>query len=393
MTHSSEGPLVFIVAGENSGDALGASLMQALSTKMQDRIRYSGIGGPEMIEAGLYSQFPMEDLAVMGVFEVVPRLPLLLRRIKETALAIERLNPDVLVTIDAPDFCFRVIKKLRSRGVNIPVVHYVAPSVWAWRPGRAKKVAGFLDHLMCLLPFEPPYFEREGLDATFVGHPIVSSRMADGHGAQFLDRHNIPYTAPVITVLPGSRMGEVSRLMDVFGETVQKLNAQFPGLTVLVPAVPHLANHVRQSVQDWPARTIVVDPMDKADAYSASCAALAASGTVTLELAMAGLPQVIAYRLNSLTAMLGKMLIKTPYVNLINICLRREAIPEYLQENCTADNLAREMARLMGDGTARNTQRIAAAEALTQLGLGGPPPGERAADVVLSMINHDDKEA
>jgi len=386
MSGEKRTPVVFLVAGENSGDALGASLMQGLTAKLDGNVRFAGVGGPEMTAAGLQSFFPMQDLAVMGVFEVLPRLPSLLRRMSQTAAEVERIMPDVMVTIDAPDFCFRVIKKIKARGIKIPVVHYVAPSVWAWRPGRAAKVAKFLDHLMCLLPFEPPYFEREGLDATFVGHPVVTSKLDVGQGRAFRDRHGIAPETFVISVLPGSRMGEVTRLLEVFKETVTRLAAQTPDLTVLIPAVPHLIDHVRDTVQDWPVRTLVVAPEDKADAYSASGVALAASGTVTLELAMAGLPQVIGYRVNPLTAFVGKFLIKTPFANLINICLGREAVPEFIQENCTADNLARELARLMEDEGARTAQRIAASEALSQLGLGGPPPGERAADVVLSLL-------
>lgn len=392
MMETSSSPLVFLIAGENSGDALGANLMHALSDKTDGAIRYAGVGGPEMTAAGLESQFPMQDLAVMGVLEVLPRLPNLLRRMRETADEIERLEPDVVVTIDAPDFCFRVIKKLKARGLKTPVVHYVAPTVWAWRPGRAAKIAKFLDHILCLLPFEPPYFEREGLPATFVGHPVVSSNVGSGQGGLFRERHNISPTSHVLTVLPGSRMGEASRLLGVFGETVTRLSTQFSELIVLIPAVPHLADYIRDTVSAWPVDTMVVGPNEKADAYSASGVALAASGTVTLELAMAGLPHVIGYRVNALTARIAKMLIKTRYANLINICLEREAIPELIQDDCTPDNLARELGRLMDDGAAREAQRTAAAQTLTKLGLGGPPPGERAADVVLNIIHKNVRE-
>lgn len=379
-------PLVYLIAGENSGDALGVDLMKALMVKCQGEIDFAGIGGPEMCAAGLQSQFPMSDLAVMGVFEVLPRLPSLLRRMKQAADAIERLQPDAVVSIDAPDFCFRVIKKIKARGVKTPVVHYVAPSVWAWRPGRAAKVAKFLDHLLCLLPFEPPYFEREGLAATFVGHPIVASDMDKGHGVLFRERHNIAPQTPVMTVLPGSRAGEVSRLLDVFGDTVSRLAAQYPGLTVLIPAVAHLTDHIRDDVATWSVPTLVVAQAQKADAFAASDVALAASGTVSLELAMAQVPQVIGYRLSALTAFVAKRLIKTPYANLINICLEREVVPEFIQENCTPDNLARELARLLSDEGARNAQRMAAHDALTQLGLGGLAPGERAAEIVMGVI-------
>ncbi|HEY9163471.1 MAG TPA: lipid-A-disaccharide synthase [Magnetovibrio sp.] len=386
MNDASTGPLVFVVAGEHSGDALGASVMAAVSQKLGGHVRFAGVGGPDMQAAGLESLFPMEDLAVMGVFEVLPRLPLLLKRIKQTADAVERIKPQVMLTIDAPDFCFRVIKRLKARGVTVPVIHFVAPSVWAWRPGRAKKVAAFLDHLLCLLPFEPPYFEREGLKATFVGHPVVSSSIGDGDGPSFRARHKIADDAPLLCVLPGSRSGEVERLLPVFADTVAKLAPQFPGLNVVMPAVPHLEGRVQAATRSWPVPVFVVGAEQKADAYAAADAALAASGTVALELAMAALPNVIGYKLNALTAFLAKRLLTTRFVNLINIILDREAVPELLQENCTPENLAREVARLLDNPQARDLQRAAAFEALKRLGFGGPPPGERAADVVLSYF-------
>ncbi|MCW8915814.1 MAG: lipid-A-disaccharide synthase [Magnetovibrio sp.] len=377
---------VFLIAGENSGDALGSSLMKSLSAKIDGNIQYFGVGGPEMSAQGLDSLFPMTDLAVMGVFEVLPRLPNLLKRMSEAADAIDALKPDMVITIDAPDFCFRVIKKLRKRGNHVPVVHYVAPTVWAWRPGRAAKVAKFLDHLLCLLPFEPPYFHREGLDATFVGHPVVTGSLGQGDGAAFRVRHRIEVDTPVLCVLPGSRQGEVTRLLDVFGEATERLSSQYPGLRIVIPAVSHLQDHIRQTVAAWDVSTIVVGQDEKADAYAASNVGLAASGTVTLELAMAKLPHIIGYRVNALTAFIGKMLIKTPYANLINICLGREVVPEFIMETCTADNLARELARLLDDEGARSAQLSAAQDALMQLGLGGPAPGDRAAEVVLKMV-------
>jgi len=386
MTAKLSSPLVFLIAGENSGDALGASLMRALKDKTQGEVRFAGVGGPEMTAEGLSSLFPMQDLAVMGVFEVVPKLPTLLRRMGETADEIERLKPDVLITIDAPDFCFRVIKKIKARGLRLPIVHYVAPSVWAWRPGRAAKVAKFLDHLLCLLPFEPPYFHAVGLDATFVGHPVVTRHIDEAGGAAFRSRHAIGAETKVMCVLPGSRGGEVERLLEVFGDAVQRLHAHIPDLVVVIPAVAHLHDKIAQTVSTWAVPTYVVGQDEKAEAYVASDAALAASGTVTLELAMAGVVHVIGYRVNALTALLGRLLIKSPYANLINICLQREAVPEFIQGQCTADNLAQELERLLTDEGARAAQRHSATDALTQLGLGGPPPGERAADVVLSVL-------
>lgn len=386
MSRDVREPSVFLIAGEPSGDALGTSLMGALKAKTHAHVHFAGVGGPGMTGQGLNSLFPMEDLAVMGVFEVLPRLPLLLRRIKETADAVERIKPDVLVTIDAPDFCFRVIKRLKVRGVKVPAVHYVAPTVWAWRPGRAKKVAKFLDHLMCLLPFEPPYFEREGLHATFVGHPVVAGGLDKGDGEMFRARHEIEAGAPVLCVLPGSRTSEVERLLPVFAQTVEKLAAQFPGLRLVVPTLAHLRTRIETATRTWAAPAVVVEGRQKADAFAASDAALAASGTVALELAMAGVPHVIGYRVNPLTAFVARRLVKTPYANLINIILRREAVPEFIQGDCTPENLARGLAPLLDDARARAAQLGAAGDALIQLGLGGPPPGERAADVVLTYI-------
>ena len=374
---------VFVIAGENSGDALGASLMKSLASKTSGDVECCGVGGPEMEAQGLNSLFPMTDLAVMGVFEVLPRLRLLLKRMSETVRAIEQEQPDVVVTIDAPDFCFRVIKKLRKRHNTVPVVHYVAPSVWAWRSGRARKVSKFLDHLLCLLPFEPPYFHKEGLDATFVGHPVVTGNLGAGDGSAFRERHSIDEQTPVLCLLPGSRSGEVTRLLDVFGDTAQRLSAQHPGLTIVIPSVEHLKAHIEEITSAWSMPVVVVGQDEKGDAFAGSTIAIAASGTVTLELAMAKLPHVIGYRMNALTAMLARRLIKTPYVNLINICLGREAVPELLLENCTADNLARELSRLVDDENARNQQIEAAEAALKQLGYGGPAPGDLAADVVI----------
>lgn len=379
---------VFLIAGEHSGDALGASVMKSLTAKLGDDVTYTGVGGPEMEAEGLKSLFPMTDLAVMGVFEVLPRLRLLLKRMNETAHAIELEKPDVVVTIDAPDFCFRVIKKLRKRHNDVPVVHYVAPSVWAWRAGRAEKVAKFLDHLLCLLPFEPPYFHKEGLKATFVGHPVVTGNLHEGDGVGFRERHGIAQEASVLCLLPGSRTGEVTRLLGVFGETAERLATQYPGLSVVIPAVDHLKDHIENITAFWSMPVTVVGPGEKGDAFAASTIAIAASGTVTLELAMAKLPHVIGYRMNALTAMLARRLIKTPYVNLINICLGREAVPELLLENCTADNLARELGRLMDDADARGAQIAAAEAALKELGLGGPAPGDLAADVVIKTARN-----
>ncbi|MBL4692358.1 MAG: lipid-A-disaccharide synthase, partial [Magnetovibrio sp.] len=258
-----------------------------------------------------------------------------------------------------------------------------------WRPGRAKKVAAFLDHVLCLLPFEPPYFEKEGLPATFVGHPVVETDISSADGQAFRRRHKIEPETPLLMVLPGSRCGEVERLLGVFGQTVARLAPQFEGLSVVIPTVAHVEARVKDLTASWDVPVSVVLGSEKDEAFMAANVALAASGTVALELAMAGLPNVIAYRFNAITWAIAKQMIKTPFANLINIILGQEAIPEFIQGECTSENLSREIARLFDDEGARIAQRAAAQQALKQLGLGGPLPGEIAASVVLGLLNKE----
>lgn len=386
-----DGPLVFLIAGEVSGDLLGGRLMAALSRRTGGRVRFAGVGGPRMRAEGLDPLFPMDDLAVMGLAEVLPRLPTLLRRMREATSAVRRLRPDVVVTIDAPDFCFRVGRRIRGEG--IPLVHYVAPTVWAWRPGRARKVAAFLDHLLALLPFEPPYFEREGLPCTFVGHPVVEGGAGRGDGARFRAARGIPAGAPLLCVLPGSRQGEVARLLPAFGEAVARLARSHPGLEVAVPTVGTVRDRVAEAVRGWPVRAHLVEgDEDKYDAMAAAAVAMAASGTVALELALAGLPSVIAYRLSPLTAALARRLVRVRHVNLVNIMLDRPLVPELLQEDCTPERLEEEVDRLLRDPEARRAQREGAAEVAAWLGRGGTPPAERAAEVVLGVLGRNRPE-
>jgi len=379
-------PIVYLIAGEPSGDLLGGRLMRSLKARMKNTgVEFAGVGGPEMTAQGMTSLFPMSELSVMGVAEILPHIPHFIRRIGQTVGDIRNRRPVVLVTIDSPGFCFRVAKRLRGGG--IPLVHYVAPSVWAWRPGRAKKVAAFLDHLLALLPFEPPYFEREGLATTFVGHPVVEGGSGDGDGAAFRKRHGIAATDTVLCVLPGSRNSEVSRLLPVFRDAVSRLAASRPGLRIVVPTVAALRDTVVEATRDWPGGVIVVEGSgEKYDAFAASDLALAASGTVALELAMSGTPAVIAYKFNFLTTWLVRVLVRTPYANLINIILGREAVPELLLDKCRADLLSTALGRLIDDGAARKAQIDAAGEALKQLGRGGKSPSDRAANVIFSII-------
>ena len=385
MSTDDAGPLIFLIAGEPSGDALGASLMKGLKTRRKG-LRFAGVGGERMAEEGLESLFPMKELSVMGLAEVLPRVPKLLARIRETAREAERLRPSAVVTIDSPDFSFRVAKRLKGQG--IPLVHYVAPSVWAWRPGRAKKIAAFLDHLLTLLPFEPPYFEREGLAATCVGHPVVEGGADRGDGERFRNEYGVANDDTVLCLLPGSRMGEVKRLLPVFAEAVALIKTRYPDLQVLIPTVNAVEYEVRANVTHWPVTcTVVTSTQDKYDAFAASHVALAASGTVSLELAMAGLPTVIAYRVNALSAWLAKRLLKVRWVSLVNILRDGNVVPELLQENCTPERLAASVHVLLSDEVARRLQKDESRKALEDLGLGGPSPGLRAADAVLGVID------
>jgi lipid-A-disaccharide synthase len=378
-------PLIFLVAGEPSGDALGASLMVALKERTGGAVRFAGVGGEGMASQGLDSLFPMADLSVMGVAEVLPRLPRILRRLSETAREARRLRPAAVVTIDSPDFCFRLAKRLR--GAGIPLIHYVAPSVWAWRPGRARKIAAFLDHLLALLPFEPPYFEREGLACTFVGHPVVESGVDLGDGRRFRERHGITADAPLICVLPGSRRSETSRLLPIFAQAVAGLRATRPDLAAVVPVIGAVADEVARATADWPVPTTVVHGRaDKIDAFAAANVALAASGTVALELAMAETPTVIAYRVSPISAWLARRLVRVSYANLVNLVLDRPAVPELLQEDCRPERLTVALDALLADETAKRAQVEAGREALARLGRGGPSPGDRAAAAVLDVI-------
>ena len=384
-------PLVFLVAGEPSGDAIGARLMTALRSRTGDRVRFAGIGGDRMAAEGLESLFPQSDLTVMGIAEVLPRIPRLLRRLRETVVAIRGCAPDVVVTIDAPGFSYRIARRLAHR--PFPLIHYVAPTVWAWRPGRAAKLARLVDHLLAILPFEPPWFERVGLPCTFVGHPVVEEQDGTADGPGFRDRNGIGPEAPLLCVLPGSRSSEVRRLLPPFGTVVAELAARHPDLRVVVPTVSSVAEVVRTAAGTWPAKPIVVGQADKGDALAASSAALAASGTVSLELALAAVPHVIAYRVNPLSAAIVRRLIKVRYASLVNLLADAPIVPEYLQDNCTVDRLVPAVERLLTDPVAAATQRRDAGRSVAKLGFDGSPPSHRAAAAILAVLKQSGRTA
>ncbi|WP_420404784.1 lipid-A-disaccharide synthase [Nisaea sp.] len=385
-TVEARAPLVYLIAGEASGDVLGAGLMRSLKRMTGGQVRFAGVGGDLMRQEGLESLFPVSEMAVMGVFEILPHAPKLLRRIRQTVADIREKQPDVLVTVDSKAFSLRVHKrlhKLRVKGgaIGFPLLHMVAPTVWAWRPGRAKTISRFLDRLLVLFPFEPPYFEEHGLRTSFVGHP--ASTQPPGDGARLRARAQIPPRAPVLGVLPGSRPGEVRRLMPALADSVRRLVARYPDLRVLVPTVSGVADLVKDAVTDWPGNPVVLEgEADKYDAFDAMNVALAASGTVTLELALAGVPTVVAYKVSPLSAPIGRRLVNLDAVVLANRILGRVVQPFFLQENCTPQALTVAAARMFDDTRARADCAAAARDLRAALGTGEISPSDTAALIV-----------
>ena len=379
-------PLIYLVACEPSADALGAQLMEALRAETDGRARFMGIGGARMTAAGLKSLFDPRELILLGIFEVIPAYRRVLARVQETIDDITARNPDVLVTIDSWGFTGRIHERLAKGGNLVPRVRYVAPQVWAWRPGRAKQLAQLINHLLTLFPFEPQYFTPHRLPTTWVGHPVIESGADRGDAGAFRRRHGIAPEALVLSVLPGSRPAEVKRLLPIFKRAVVLLAERHGNLSTVIPTVGTVADRVREGTREWPAPVVVVDESEIYDAFAASRAALAASGTVSLELAMAGVPHVIAYRVNPLSAFAFRRLAKTRYVNLINVLLERMAVPELLQDDCEPEILAAVIAPLLAPGNMAELQRADFKEALAKLAAPEGSPSRLAARTVLKLI-------
>ncbi|CUH41027.1 Lipid-A-disaccharide synthase [Jannaschia seosinensis] len=371
---------LFLIAGEPSGDRLGAALMVGLND-LAPQIAIEGVGGSAMEEQGLQSLFPMEVLSVMGLAEVLPRLPDLLRRRDQAVAAIVAARPDALVTIDSPDFCLRVAARVREALPDLRIIHYVAPSVWAWRSGRAAKMARHVDHVLALLPFEPPFMEAAGMSCDFVGHPVVAEPRAD---ANEIAAFQVRAEGDIALVLPGSRRGEISRLGPVFGEAVEALPK---GSRIVVPTVPHLKEAVRDLVRTWPYDPIVVtDPSEKRAAFGAAKAALAASGTVSLELAANDTPMVIAYDMNWLSWQIISRMMRIDTATLVNLVAGAKVVPEFLGPNCRPAPVGAAFARLMSVPSERERQHAALASTMDALGRGGEAPGLRAARSILAQL-------
>ena len=375
-----------MVAGEASGDALGARLITALKQRHIGPLAFSGVGGAQMAAVGMDSLYPISDLSVMGLAEVLPRLRLLLQRLAETSDHVRAVQPAALITIDAPGFSLRLAKRLAGEG--IPLIHYVAPQVWAWRPNRARHWAARIDHLLALLPFEPEFFREFDLHCEFVGHPVIEGLdEIPGNGAEFRRVYGVNAGVPLLALLPGSRVGEASSLLPIFAQAAAKLHKERPELHVVMPTVEQVVSTVTDAVKTWPMPVHVVQgPSLRADAFAAADAALAASGTVSLELALRGVPSVVAYRANPITAALVRRMLLLPYVALPNILAGELVMPEFLQENCQPAGIANALSELLDNTDRRSEQRQKFSNILEMLGGGGVAPSRRAAEAVLRIL-------
>lgn len=378
----SSAPLIYLVSGEASGDVLGARLVSRLRA-MRPGIRFAGIGGERLAEQGVESLFPMRELALMGLLEVLPNLRSLARRMDETVADIAARRPAALVTIDSPGFALRLAKRVKPMG--IPVIHYVAPQVWAWRQGRVKEMVHRLDRILALLPFEPPFFERAGIPVTFVGHPVLESGADGGDAARFRTAHGIRPGERVVLVMPGSRRTEIARLLPIFGEALRLLSARVPGLRPVVPLAGPVEEAVRTAAAGWsPGPILLRGVEEKHDAFAAAEAGLIKSGTSSLEVALAGVPMVVGYRVNPVTAAIARRLIKVRYASIVNLLADAPVIPELLQGDCRPDRLAGVLERLLAGGPEAAAQREGFARVRSLLAPpGGGSPSEAAARAVI----------
>jgi len=381
---------LMLVCGEPSGDQIGAELMAGLKVLAGANIRFVGVGGTAMAAQGLETLFPLDDTAVMGLREVVPRIPAILRRVRQTVDFAARTRPDAVVLIDSPDFTHRIAQRLRRIAPDVRTVNYVAPQVWASRSYRAKKMSRYFDLVLALLPFEAAFFQEHGVRAVFVGHPVIERQARMRGGEALRARLDISPDAPVLALLPGSRMNEVRLLLPPFRAAVALLRREIPNLVSVLSTVAHVGGFVREQTHGWPSPLHILDSDEQRFAsFGAAQAAMAASGTVTTELALAGTPMVAAYRLGSLTYALVRPFVRVRFITLANILLDRPAVPELIQRECTGPLLARAVLPLLLDQSARERQKRDLAEAMAKLGLGGESPSLRAARALLDFAQEN----
>lgn len=385
---------IYLIAGEPSGDLLGSRLMRALKQKTENKIKFYGVGGDTMEAEGLKSLFDISDLAVMGLVEVLPSIPKILGLIKRTVTDIERVKPDVVITVDSWSFSSRIHKTLRKKNLNIPQVHYVAPQVWAWKKKRAKTMYKYIDLLLTLFPYEPKYFTPYHLQAEFVGHPVIESEVVHADASQFRKKYKISDDKKIITVLPGSRKNEVSKLLPVFLQAVAKLQEENKNYFFVIPTVKTVSENVKKMVKASGQKILIVENQnDRYGAFRSSSAAIAASGTVALELAICDVPHIIAYKVSPLTALLVKRFLKIEFVNLSNILIGREIVPELLQERCVSGNIAAYIQHFINqDDDWYEKQKEGFAKVREILGQGEQKPSENAADIILNLIGKAKKE-
>jgi lipid-A-disaccharide synthase len=377
---------IFLIATEASGDRLGANLMKVLRQRLGDAVRFEGVGGQSMAREGLVSLFPIEELSIIGVTAVVKQLPKILRLIRATANAVTEASPDILVIVDSPDFTHRVARRVRARDPSIPIIDYVAPSVWAWRPGRAPTMRSYVDHVLALLPFEPEEYRRlGGPPCSYVGHPLTEQIGVLRPSVEEQKRRR--QAPPVVLVLPGSRRSEIRHHMAVFGEALGRLKAEGVAFESILPTMPHLQEAVGAALTNWPVQPrVVIREQEKRAAFRIARAALAKSGTVTLELAIAGVPMVAGYRTGGVEAWIMRRLIKVKSVILANLVVGENVVPEYLQQDCTAKKLSQALHEVLAETPLRHRQIEAFAKIDSIMSTGSQSPGLRAAEIVLAAM-------
>lgn len=375
---------IFIIAGEPSGDQLAGALMASLRAK-DPTIEFRGIGGTQMLRNGLTdSLFPMEELTLMGIMEVVPKIPKILNRINQTVTAVKVFNPDIVVTVDAPDFCFRVQKELKEKSIRAKRIHFVAPTVWAWRPDRARKIAAFLDGLICLFPFEPEYFTKQGLQAAAVGHPVMKSGALEANGSVFRQAHGIPEDKKVLGLFFGSRRSEIDRLSGIIVGVAKSIKNDFPDIGFVVPTLPRWQAHLTALLaKEGIDAVVTTDPAEKWGAFASCDAALSVSGTVALEIAVADLPHAILYNMNAITWAVVKRMVTTRFVHLANIMLKRQIVPEFIQADATVEKITPTIKRILTDTAIQNAQKEAFEEVRKML---QPDPAVSAADQAADFV-------
>jgi lipid-A-disaccharide synthase len=377
---------IFLIATEESGDRLGANLMKVLRQRLGGAVRFEGVGGQSMAREGLVSLFPIEELSIIGLAAVVRQLPKILRLIRETSRAVTQASPDILVIIDSPDFTHRVARRVRARDPSIPIVDYVSPSVWAWRPGRARAMCRYVDHVLALLPFEPEEYRRlRGPPCSYVGHPLIEQTASLRPDPDEQKRRS--EAPPVLLVLPGSRRSEIRHHMAVFGETLGRLRDEGVAFELILPTMPHLLEAVAEGLKSWKvAPRIVIGEQEKRAAFRIARAALAKSGTVTLELALAGVPMITAYRTGAVEAWILIRAINVKSVILANLVVGENVVPEFLQDDCLPEKLVPMLRDVLDDSPLRRRQVEAFAGIDNIMSTGNQPPGVRAADIVLATL-------